>query len=195
MADFKKAFKRTLGHEGGFSDHPNDKGGITWKGIARNYHKDWPGWTIVDKYISQKLSIKMLNKVLSEDTSLEEMVGSFYKKGFWDINQLDKIENQLLAENIFDASVNCGVKMGPIFLQKAINKLYSINLIVDGILGNKTFEAIAKVLQQFGEEKLVNTYVDIREEYHKKIVVNNPSQKVFLKGWISRCENMRKKVG
>ena len=194
MASFEKAYNRTLRHEGGYADHHLDRGGQTWKGIARNYHPNWPGWVIVDKYTTQKLSLKMLNKVLSEDTNLDAMVGSFYKIGFWDINKLDNIESQWLADNIFDASVNCGVRMGPIFLQRAINRLYPANLVTDGILGNKSFDALIKTIEQLGEDKLVNTYVDVRKEYHYKIVANNPSQKVFIKNWIGRCENMRKKV-
>jgi lysozyme family protein len=39
MTDFNQAFKITMNNEGGFSDNVNDRGGETWRGIARNF---WP---------------------------------------------------------------------------------------------------------------------------------------------------------
>lgn len=35
-------------------------------------------------------------------------------------------------------------------------------------------------------------YLDLRAEFFKKIVQNNPSQQKFLKGWLNRVENLRK---
>ena len=37
-----------------------------------------------------------------------------------------------------------------------------------------------------------NKYLDLRAEFFKKIVQNNPSQQKFLKGWLNRVENLRK---
>lgn len=35
-------------------------------------------------------------------------------------------------------------------------------------------------------------YLDIRQEFFKKIVANKPSQSIFLKGWLNRVEGLRK---
>ncbi|MDR1034997.1 MAG: hypothetical protein LBT40_00015 [Deltaproteobacteria bacterium] len=32
--------------EGGWANNPADSGGETFRGIARNFHKSWPGWAI-----------------------------------------------------------------------------------------------------------------------------------------------------
>ena len=48
MADFNKAYKATMGHEGGYVDDPADKGGETYKGIARRYNPGWGGWKQID---------------------------------------------------------------------------------------------------------------------------------------------------
>lgn len=50
MAEFNLALKRMLGHEGGYSNDPDDLGKETYKGISRANHKNWSGWTQIDKY-------------------------------------------------------------------------------------------------------------------------------------------------
>jgi len=37
-----------------------------------------------------------------------------------------------------------------------------------------------------------NKYLDLRADFFKKIVQNDPSQQKFLKGWLNRAENLRK---
>jgi lysozyme family protein len=189
LADFLKSYQRTCNHEGKYANHPNDKGGETWKGIARNYHPRWKGWPIVDEYKQKYQSVKELNKALSLDVKLEDYVESFYKVNFWDINRLSELNSQLVAENVFDCSVNCGTGTGARILQKAINGTGQYSLSVDGVIGGKTL-TVANWLN----DALVNPYVDLRIQYHKDIVTRNSSQKVFLKGWLARCESMRKTV-
>jgi lysozyme family protein len=184
MADFLKAHKRTGINEGGYANHPNDKGGETWRGIARNYHPNWAGWGIVDAIKAKCHSTKELNAALYQNQKLNSLVDSFYKKGFWDVGRLDEFISQLLAENVFDAAVHCGPTVAARFLQKALG------VSVDGKIGDQTLTAANKT----DEQKIVNSFIDIREQYHTAVVVKNPSQKVFLKNWISRCEGMRKAV-
>lgn len=37
MAIFNSAFKITMGNEGGYANNPDDSGGETYAGIARNF--------------------------------------------------------------------------------------------------------------------------------------------------------------
>lgn len=189
MANFKKAYLRTCKIEAGYSNKATDRGGETWRGIARNYHPKWNGWAIVDRYKKTCRDTKTLNKVLGADEELENLVLLFYQIGFWNVNRLSEIPCQLLAENVYDAGVNCGTGTAAKFLQKAINKLKPNAVAVDGAIGNKTIEAAS----QLGLD-LVKPFVDIREAYHKNIVINNPGQKVNLNGWLARCESMRKET-
>ena len=41
MAEFSEAFTQTAAHEGGYSNDPLDRGGETYRGIARVHHPDW----------------------------------------------------------------------------------------------------------------------------------------------------------
>jgi len=189
MADFKKAYLRTCKIEAGYSNKKTDRGGETWRGIARNYHPKWKGWAIVDCYKKSCHDVKSLNKALSADKELENLVLLFYRAEFWNVNRLAEIPCQLLAENVYDAGVNCGTGTAAKFLQKAINQLKPNSITVDGAIGNKTIEATS----QLGSS-LVKSFVDIREAYHKNIVVNDPDQKVNLDGWFARCESMRKET-
>lgn len=126
MAEFKIAFKKTGGFEGGYSNHPADSGGETWAGVARKYHPNWAGWAIVDKHkkalgvpadlytnAAKKSSIKTWhNKIaasLKTDHGLEVLVESFYKTVFWDPIHGDNIVNQETANEIYDTAVNGGV--------------------------------------------------------------------------------------
>jgi lysozyme family protein len=193
MADFEKAYKRTMVNEGGYANHKLDRGGETYKGVARNYHPNWPGWKIIDVIKPHCKDIKTLNAALAMNQELQNLIHLFYKQGFWDCHQLDNFTNQLLAENVFDASVLCGQAIGGKLLQRALDNLNSAyNLVVDGQIGIKTFSAMTDALNRFGESSVVNAYVDVRVKYHNDVVAKNPSQHIFLNNWLSRCKIMRR---
>lgn len=47
--NFLKSYDILIKHEGGYVNDPDDKGGETYKGIARKFNPDWKGWKIIDK--------------------------------------------------------------------------------------------------------------------------------------------------
>lgn len=55
-----------------------------------------------------------------------------------------------------------------------------------GVSRSKKYHSIAK-----GN---IETLFKLREEFYNKIVKNNPSQKVFLKGWMNRIADLRKYI-
>ena len=128
MADFTKAYNRTGGNEGLWSDVPGDKGGETWKGIARKIHPKWDGWAIVDFVKSQiqfpanpvKADIDKLNDLLVRNEKLELCVRKFYKAIFWDVMRGDEILMQPVAESIYDSGVNMGPGQAIKLAQRAL---------------------------------------------------------------------------
>ena len=118
MANFKQAYNKILKNEGGYCNHPDDRGGETYKGIARNFHKYWEGWAIIDKY--NKIHHKDLNMQLEKDIQLQSAVESFYRITFWNVLELDLCGSQKLAEEIFDDAVNTGIRSAIKKFQKAI---------------------------------------------------------------------------
>jgi lysozyme family protein len=128
MADFQIAYKRTLGFEGEETNDGEDPGGRTRYGIAENY---WPQYW-------------------QGDGPTIETANLFYRNEFWQKMKGDDIDDQLVANEIFDTAVNCGGSTWH-FCQEAYNCLTEqlrligsgyYELEVDGRIGPKTVAAI-----------------------------------------------------
>lgn len=105
MANFIIAYKKTGGWEGGWNIVSGDRGGETYKGIARKFWPKWAGWKIIDEY---KKTHKLKNGDFIKDPVLDQMVLDFYKKEFWDVVGGDEIEHQPSANTLYDFGVNAG---------------------------------------------------------------------------------------
>lgn len=183
MADFKTAYKITMAHEGGYANNPHDSGGETWKGIARKKHPDWPGWALVDKAKQGDFPSN-----LNSASGLQDLVEMFYKVKFWDYLKLDQINNQKIANELFDTSVNMGQGIAALFLQRSLNVSnrngkYYPDLQVDGNIGSVTVNAVNNHPRPDQVLKLINTLQGAR---YIGICEANPSQEIFLTSWLSR---------
>jgi hypothetical protein len=116
MADFARFYPRLLANEGGYCHTPGDAGQETWRGVARAFHPQWPGWPLVDA-AKRRLGLRSpvppagypaLNKTLGADNALSDLVRAFYKTEFWDVLRLDEVRNQAVAEQLADHGVNAG---------------------------------------------------------------------------------------
>lgn len=116
MAKFELAHPKVAANEGGYANDPNDKGGETWKGIARNSNPGWQGWVIIDSYKSKSGFPESLGKV----ELLESLVRSLYRIKYWDEIQGDFILNQGIADSIYDSAVNMGPSRAIKLAQKAL---------------------------------------------------------------------------
>jgi len=164
MADFTPAFEKTIANEGGYILHEvsGDKGGLTYAGIAENYHPDWEGWQLL--------------KNDPDSPKIEPMVRSFYKKQFWDKVKGDDIASQKIADSLFDFSVNTGVRTASKLAQIVVNAA------ADGIIGRNSTAALNK----FSEELFISNYALAKIARYAKIVTKDKSQKKFLLGWVNR---------
>jgi lysozyme family protein len=105
MADYLIAYGKTAKFEGGYANDPDDRGGETWRGVARKMHPDWAGWKIVDSY-KRKPGFP---DTLRFDVPLHDLVLQFYNYQFWKKLRGDEITDQSIANTIFDFAVNAGV--------------------------------------------------------------------------------------
>ncbi|WP_082729377.1 glycosyl hydrolase 108 family protein [Leptotrichia sp. oral taxon 847] len=157
---FDEIFKYLLKVEGGYSNDKNDSGGKTKYGItekeARNhgYRGDM-----------RNLSLDFAKEI--------------YKKDYYKKNQLDKVKNDKIALSICDFSVNAG-NHGVKKAQETLNKINGTNLKVDGVLGEKTLEALNKT----NPENFLKEYHNSQRRYYDSIA--HGKNKVFLKGWQNR---------
>ncbi len=122
-ASFLKAYLIVKKLEGGYVSPATaasigDKGGETYKGVARNFNPNWAGWKIIDAY-KAKNSLKW-NQVIN-DPELDQLVKNLFKKNYWDVLYLDNLNNQTLANLIFDYSINGGQGAASSAIQKALN--------------------------------------------------------------------------
>jgi len=121
--NFKDHIRKTLHHEGGYVNDPNDPGGETNFGISKRAHPE------VDM------------KTLTEEEAIE-----IYKRDYWDKNKVGKLPSDLQGI-YFDMCVNFGAYGAAKVLQRAANsKNNKDNQIkVDCQVGPNTLKAIKKV--------------------------------------------------
>ena len=159
---FGSIFEYILSVEGGYSNDKADKGGKTKYGIieveARKY--------------GYQGDMKNLTKEIAED---------IYKNKYYLSNNLDKIKDKRVALSIADWTINSG-NWGTKKAQQAVNILKGEILVVDGVLGEKSIEAINSIRP----EMFLNQYHVLQRRFYQAIVDHNASQKVFLKGWLNR---------
>ena len=188
MADFEKAYEKTMGHEGWYVNDPDDAGGETYKGISRVYNPSWSGWAIIDIAKGEP----NFPDSLESNMELQESVGLFYKDKYWDVNRLDEDTfAQSVGEEMFDTGVNMGVSRAGKFLQKSLNylnrngDLYD-ELVVDGKIGPASLDALAKCAND--ETVLMSMLNTLQGQHYMNYMDDSPSQKKYARGWFKRVK-------
>jgi len=161
---FEKCFAFTVGEEGGYVNHPADKGGETNWGISK---KQYP-----------TLDIPALTK---------EDARAIYLRDYWKPSRADLLPEKLALVH-FDSAVNHGVGRAIKFLQAVIC------IHPDGVVGPKTLAALNRALDYQDEKILLMSYFQKRADFYRAIVKTDPSQKVFLEGWMNRLESLREEI-
>lgn len=165
MAEFVKYAPKLLRLEGGFVNHPDDRGGITNCGITIQTYREYCGQ---DKTIKdlQNMSYGTWEKIM--------------KDGYWDKVKGDEIDNQSLAEIIADWCVNSGAV--------SIRKVQDlVGCKADGIVGPITLSLINTADARSLHERIWKA----RQQHYIDIVKRNPKQKVFMNGWMNRLNQFK----
>lgn len=188
MAKFEIAEAITGRNEGGYANNPSDTGGETYAGIARKHWPKWDGWVFIDnvkdslRNSNTPLTAKNINKYASLSSRLSVLISQFYKQNFWDVLKLDLVNDQQLANSVYDFGVNSGTGRSAKYLQQAVNNVCGVGLSVDGQIGNKTITEVNK-----HEAKIIyNVFNKLREDFYRSIAKGSQSQ--FLKSWLSRLK-------
>ena len=160
---FEEIVSKTIKHEGGYVDHPNDRGGKTKYGITET--------------VARNYGYEGRMQDLSKETAKE-----IYRQEFWDKVKADEFDEEI-AYVLFDTAVNMGAGRAVMLLQETYNRVTPDNNIsVDGIVGPETIGAV----NQADREHILLGYIAGRTQRYFDIVDNNDSQKVFIRGWLSR---------
>lgn len=159
MAEFTEELKQEINiAEGGYSNHPNDKGGETKYGISK---RQYP-----------KLDIKNLTFPQAMD---------IYRRDYWNFYRLSQVDNQQIANKIFIALINMNPYSAVRCVQRAIVNC-GIVIRVDGVMGSVTLGWVNRVHPGWFLDRL---RVELCMHYAKE-VADDKTQLVNLLGWINR---------
>jgi lysozyme family protein len=167
MADFKPAFLFTLQHEDltRSGKVTVDAGGRTRFGIAEKFHPDLP-----DEFFTGP----------AEDARAQ--AEKVEEREYWDTLRLAEVENQNVANKLFDMGVNMGVRQAAVYAQRAVNS-QSQQLTEDGNIGPKSLAAINAIDPQ----TFYGLLCQFSAAHYRHVAANNPAQAVNLAGWLKRA--------
>lgn len=170
------AISEVIETEGGFANHRADRGGPTKYGVTQKTYND---------YMTMKNGGKTYKSTVSEIRNMPvEVARDVYKTMYWSEVKGDDIKSFRVAHALLDQAIH----RGP---QAAIRQVQEVlGLEADGHMGPDTIEAINKA----DEKKFLTLFLDQTEQAYRTIVKNNPSQKVFAKGWKKRAKSLRNKL-
>lgn len=163
---FERCMRYVFGEEGGYSNNPADKGKATNLGITQATldRARGQGWTRVE-------NVRDLTRFEAEQV---------YWNGYWIAPRCYAFPAplDLLA---FDAFVQHRPTAAAEIMQTAVGT------VPDGIIGPKTIDAAHKV----DPVSAIERYAYARERLYRQIVKADPTQTVFLKGWLNRVAHVK----
>lgn len=173
-ADVARMIDDILRREGGFVDHPNDRGGPTKFGITQRTLAASRGRAVARQEVAD----------LDVDEARE-----IYRSRYFSGPQLDRLPASL-QPLLFDMSINHGPGTAIRLLQEVLNQA-GHRCEIDGGIGDETL-ACARAASDALGDALVNRLADRRVAFYKAIVAGDASQGVFLRGWLARAEEFRR---
>ncbi|WP_260484476.1 glycoside hydrolase family 108 protein [Sphingomicrobium flavum] len=163
--------------EGGYVDHPADRGGPTRFGIT--------------EAVARQHGYVGAMRVFPRGEAVD-----IYKRLFWLRPKFDDIALRLprIAAELFDTGVNMGPAVAVTFLQRALTALnrngkdYD-DLTPDGKVGPKTLAALDAYLavrgRQGGETVLLRALEALQGERYLRLAERRPANEAFLYGWLA----------
>lgn len=164
--------------EGGFADHPADRGGPTNFGITRK---------TLARYLDREVTRADVRK-LSRSLAAE-----IYRRAYYLEPRIDTLPSSIQAF-LFDSGVNHGPRRAVRFLQQVCNAAGFGRLSVDGLLGPATRRQAIKAERVMGPW-LLAALAEERRMFYRLIVERDPSQQVFFKGWMNRLAEFDRMIG
>lgn len=178
MPTVKKMIDDILRREGGFVDHPADRGGATKYGITQK---------TLSKYIGR-------DALRSEVEGLsEEVARDIYERNYYVGPRIDRLP-EMIQPFVFDCAVNHGPRRAIKFVQSVCNQAgCTPPLSVDGAMGPNTRKGAEWAVREMGDVFL-KALLEERRNFYRLIVERRPSQQVFLAGWMNRVDEFEMEV-
>ena len=163
--------------EGGFVNHPADKGGPTCFGITE----------AVARANGYAGPMRLLPR---------EEAAAIYRRLYWLRPRFDEIaaRSPRLAAELFDSGVNMGPAVAATFLQRALTALNRggkdyPDLVPDGRIGPMTLFALDAFLAARGKSRretvLLRALEALQGERYLRLAERRPANEAFLYGWLA----------
>lgn len=166
--------------EGGYSNHPDDRGGVTNYGITET--------------VARQSGFKGDMKDLPKETAFNIYSEQYIKKPNY---HLIYDQSPALAEKVIDAGVNVGVGRASRWFQQSLNSFnrggrdYS-NITVDGAIGNQTINAYKSLERVRGRVKACELMIKAMDAHQANHYLSLKSMNSFTVGWFdNRVGNVK----
>lgn len=167
-AEFLRCLRRVLPYEGGYSNHPDDPGGVTLNGITQRVNDSWRR--------NNGFVPRPLTRAFEGTLEWQRERDNIYREQYW-----KRIRGDLLPAGVnlavFDAAVNSGPGQAIKWLQAALG------VSPDGVLGEHTFEALNECSDH---DRLVAGICERRMAFLKRL----KTWSTFGKGWSNRVSHV-----
>ncbi|WP_414902013.1 glycoside hydrolase family 108 protein [Sphingomonas flavalba] len=174
--DIDDLIDAAIGREGGYADHPADRGGPTRFGISE----------AVARANGYAGPMRALPRATAE---------RIYRRLYWEQPGYARIAAAApaIAAELFDTGINMGPAVATAFLQRALNALNRDaadypDIAADGALGPQTEAALTAFLDRRrpgGEAVLLRALNALQGERYIRLAERRPANEAFLYGWLA----------
>ena len=166
-----------IDREGGYVDHPDDRGGPTRYGIT--------------------LAVARAHGYAGPMATLpRDEAAAIYRRLYWLRPRFNAVAERSprIAAELFDTGVNMGPAVATTFLQRALSALNRsgadyIDLTPDGRVGPRTLDALDAFLhvrgKASGETVLLKALDALQGERYLRLAEKRPANEAFLYGWLA----------
>ena len=174
--DIDSLIDTLIDREGGYADHPADRGGPTRFGITE--------------------AVARANGYAGDMRQLpREAAAAIYRRLYWHRPRFDAVAKRapMIAAELFDTGANMGPRVATGFLQRALNALNRgardyADIAVDGRIGPATLAALDGFLGvrgRSGEAVLLKAIEALQGERYLRLAERRPANEAFLYGWLA----------
>ena len=174
--DIEALLDELIEREGGFTDHPADRGGPTRFGIT--------------EAVARAHGYGGAMAALPRDEAV-----AIYCRLYWLRPRFDAVAERspALAAELFDTGANMGPAVAATFLQRALTALNRNgqdypDLVPDGRIGDRTLAALDAFLELragSGETVLLRALEALQGERYLRLAERRPANEAFLYGWLA----------
>lgn len=174
--DIEKLIDEVIGREGGYSNHPADRGGPT-------------NWGITEQ-VARAFGYRGDMRALPRSTA-----AAIYKERYWTGPKFDQLASIFpqIGHELFDTGVNMGTAAAARFVQRVLNVCNRgasdyPDIASDGNVGRLTLAAAEglKAKRGAGAGEVVRKAIDgLQAARYVEIAEASPSQEAFAYGWLA----------